>query len=53
MRYIAKVLPALTTATIASSVELLPWRKNNLTLVWICGIATIMWQLLSLTPYQD
>jgi len=53
IRYIAKVLPALTTATIASSVELLPWRKNNLTLVWICGIATIMWQLLSLTPYQD
>ena len=53
MRYIAKVLPIVTTATIASALELSQRRKIYLPLVWVCGLSTILWQALSLTPYQD
>ncbi|MFN7678767.1 MAG: hypothetical protein ACK5QW_09280 [Cyanobacteriota bacterium] len=53
MRYIAKALPLVTTATIASAYELASRRKLPLTLVWICGLSTVLWQVLSLTPYQD
>jgi hypothetical protein len=53
MRYIAKVLPLVTTATIASALELSQRRKIVLPLVWVCGLSTLLWQVLSLTPYQD
>jgi hypothetical protein len=53
MRYIAKALPLVTTATIASALELSHRRKIYLRLLWFCGLATILWQALSLTPYQD
>mgnify|MGYP003339707699 CR=1 FL=1 len=53
MRYIAKVLPLVTTATIASAIELSQRRKVYVPLVWVCGLSTILWQALSLTHYQD
>ena len=53
MRYIAKILPLVTTATISSSVELAADRKSYLGTLWVCGLATLAWQLFSLTPYQD
>lgn len=53
MRYIAKVLPVVTAATIGSNLELAQTRKSHLALLWVCGLATITWQLFSLTPYQD
>jgi hypothetical protein len=53
MRYIAKVLPLLTTATIACALELAAKRKIYLKLVWLCGLSSILWQVSSLTPYQD
>lgn len=53
MRYIAKVIPLATVATIAATLELSKHRKFFLPLLWICGLSTILWQLLSLTPYQD
>ena len=53
MRYIAKVLPLLTTATIACALELAAKRKIYLKLVWFCGLSSILWQVSSLTPYQD
>lgn len=53
MRYIAKVLPAVTAATLACSVEL--GRKNNgsIRLAWAGASLTILWQLFQLSPYQD
>jgi hypothetical protein len=53
MRYIAKVLPLVTTATIACALELANRRKIYLKLVWLCGISTLAWQAAALTPYQD
>ncbi|MEB3334738.1 MAG: hypothetical protein VKP70_07110 [Cyanobacteriota bacterium] len=53
MRYIAKVLPVVTTATIACALELAARRKIYLKLTWLCGISTLAWQVASLTPYQD
>lgn len=54
MRYVAKVLPLLTTATLASSIELSSAnRRSYLPVVWVCALATILWQTLSITPYQD
>lgn len=53
MRYVAKVLPLITAATLACALELAPRRKIYLKLVWLCGVSTILWQALALTPYQD
>lgn len=53
MRYIAKVLPLVTTATIACALELANRRKIYLKLVWLCGVSTLAWQAAALTPYQD
>lgn len=53
MRYIAKILPLVTSATIGSSVELAAKRKTYLGTLWVSGLATLAWQLFSLTPYQD
>ncbi|MFM7169852.1 MAG: hypothetical protein ACKOYH_03225, partial [Cyanobium sp.] len=53
MRYIAKVIPLATVATIGASLELSNKRRFFLPLLWVCGVSTILWQLLSLTPYQD
>lgn len=53
MRYLAKVVPILTAGVFASSIELSANRKIYLPVLWISGIATIVWQALALTPYQD
>lgn len=53
MRYIAKVLPVVTTATLASALELSQRRRIALPLVWLCGLSTLLWQTFALTPYQD
>ncbi|MFM9047493.1 MAG: hypothetical protein ACKOOH_07535 [Cyanobium sp.] len=53
MRYIAKVIPLATVATIGASMELSNQRRFFMPLLWVCGVSTILWQLLSLTPYQD
>lgn len=53
MRYIAKILPLVTAATISSSIELSEQRKSHLATLWVSGLATLAWQLFSLTPYQD
>ena len=53
MRYIAKILPLVTAATISSSIELSQKRKSYLATLWVSGVATLAWQLFSLTPYQD
>lgn len=53
MRYIAKILPLVTAATISSSIELSKQRKRLLPTLWVSGLATLAWQLFSLTPYQD
>lgn len=53
MRYIAKILPLLVAVTIACAVELAAKRKIYLKLVWLCGLSSILWQVTSLTPYQD
>jgi hypothetical protein len=53
MRYVAKVLPIVTVATLACALELAPRRKVFLKLVWLCGLSTILWQAFALTYYQD
>ena len=53
MRYIAKVLPVVICATLACASELAVNRKIILQLTWLCGFSTILWQVFSLTPYQD
>ncbi|MFM9071823.1 MAG: hypothetical protein ACKOOC_00170, partial [Cyanobium sp.] len=53
MRYIAKVMPLATVATIGASLELSNQRRFFMPLLWVCGVSTILWQLLTLTPYQD
>lgn len=53
MRYIAKVLPVLTAATIAGTLELSRRNKRWLSVTWISAILTIAWQLIGLTAYQD
>jgi hypothetical protein len=53
MRCVAKILPLVTTATIATALELSQRRKIHLPLLWLCGLSTIAWQAFSLTPYQD
>ena len=53
MRYVAKILPIVTAATIACALELAPKRKIALQLVWLCGLSSILWQVFALTPYQD
>jgi len=57
MRYIAKVLPAITAATIAGVLELsdrdMRSKMRIRRLTWISAVATILWQTLSLSAYQD
>ena len=53
MRYVAKILPIVTAATIACALELAPRRTIVLKLVWLCGLSSILWQVFALTPYQD
>lgn len=53
MRYVAKILPIVTAATIACALEIAPKRKIVLKLVWLCGLSSILWQVFALTPYQD
>ena len=61
IRYIAKVLPAITAGTIVGSLELS--RSNNLgcnlskkgliRTIWISEILKIAWQVVGLSAYQD
>lgn len=53
MRYIAKVLPAITAATLAGSLELSKSNKGLLRVSWVCAFLTIAWQTFGLTAYQD
>ena len=53
MRYIAKVLPAITAATMAGAVEVAQGNRPILRLTWISAILTLLWQCLALTGYQD
>lgn len=53
MRYIAKVLPAITAATIACSLELSAAHPRILRITWISTFLTVSWQILALSPYQD
>ncbi|MEB3260836.1 MAG: hypothetical protein VKP63_09455 [Cyanobacteriota bacterium] len=53
MRYVAKLLPLLTVATLACALELAPRRHAYLKAAWVFGASTILWQAFSLTPYQD
>jgi hypothetical protein len=51
MRYIAKVLPAITAATLAGSLEL---KNNNIHRLTIaCVVSTIVYQLAGFSGYQD
>lgn len=51
MRYIAKLLPAITAATLAGSLEL---KSKNIQLLTIsCAAITIIYQLFGLSAYQD
>jgi len=53
MRYIAKVLPAITAATMAGTVEISRINRLALPLTWSCALLTIAWQIMALSPYQD
>jgi len=53
MLYIDKVLPAITAATIACSLELSATHSRIPGITWISALLTVSWQILALSPYQD
>jgi hypothetical protein len=53
MRYVAKILPLMTAATIAGSIELAKGSRTIKNIIWLSASLTIIWQALGLTFYQD
>lgn len=53
MRYIAKVLPAMTAATMAVALETSQTNRSILRITWFCSLLTLLWQCLALSGYQD